>query len=75
MKISWRRYTKYLGGLICFFAGIHIGNAYVTGYWRFDPFNLGWDTVGRGIILLIIGTTLHTLVRAKALKSTLIKQQ
>jgi|YelNatPaOPRAMG01_1025707.scaffolds.fasta_scaffold70429_2 hypothetical protein len=54
-RIRWRRYTKYLGGLICFFAGIHIGNAYVTGYWRFDPFNVGWDTVGRGIILLIIG--------------------
>lgn len=58
MKVRWRRYIKYFGGLVCLFAGIHLGNAYATGYWRFDPFNLGWDTVGRGVILLIIGLLL-----------------
>ncbi len=53
-----RRFVGYAGGLVCFFAGIHIGNAYVTGYWRLEPLNLGWDTLGRGLILLLIGLLL-----------------
>jgi len=58
MKYEWRRLLKYIGGLTCLFGGIHLGNAYSAGYWRFEQFNLGWDTVGRGAILVIIGILL-----------------
>ncbi len=49
------RYMKYFGGLVCTFAGIYLGNGYGAAYWRFGPFNLAWDTVFRGTVLLILG--------------------
>jgi hypothetical protein len=52
------KFTKYLGGLICTFGGVYLGNAYGAAYWRFGPFNLAWDTIFRGSILVIIGLLL-----------------
>lgn len=39
--------SKYAGGLVCTFGGLYLGNAYGTGYWRFGPLNLAWDTIFR----------------------------
>jgi hypothetical protein len=55
------RIAKYLGGLVCTFGGVYLGNAYGANYWRFGPFNLAWDTLVRGSILVIIG---FMLIRA-----------
>ncbi len=54
MKVLWKA-MKYLGGLVCTFGGVYLGNAYGAGYWRFGPFNLAWDTLFRGSLLVIIG--------------------
>lgn len=50
VSILWRwplisKFMKYLGGLICTFGGVYLGNAYGADYWRFGPFNLAWDTI------------------------------
>jgi len=50
--------AKYVGGLICVLGGIYLGNAYGAAYWRFGPFDLAWDTMFRGSILVIIGLLL-----------------
>jgi len=47
--------AKYLGGLVCTFGGIYLGNAYGAAYWRFGPFDLAWDTLFRGSVLVFIG--------------------
>jgi len=49
------RVAKYLGGLVCTFGGVYLGNAYGAAYWRFGPFNLAWDTLFRGSVLVLIG--------------------
>jgi hypothetical protein len=49
------RVAKYLGGLICTFGGMYLGNAYGAAYWRFGPFNLAWDTLFRGSLLVLVG--------------------
>lgn len=49
---------KYLGGLVCTFGGIYLGNGYGASYWRFGPLNLAWDTMFRGTILVVIGLLL-----------------
>jgi hypothetical protein len=49
------RIVKYLGGLVCTFGGVYLGNAYGAAYWRFGPFNLAWDTLFRGSVLVLIG--------------------
>jgi len=49
------RAAKYVGGLICTFGGVYLGNAYGAAYWRFGPFNLAWDTLFRGSVLVLIG--------------------
>ncbi len=49
------RVTKYFGGLICTFGGVYLGNAYGAAYWRFGPFDLGWDVLFRGSVLVLIG--------------------
>ncbi len=49
------RVAKYVGGLICTFGGVYLGNAYGAAYWRFGPFNLAWDTLFRGSVLVLIG--------------------
>ena len=49
------RSAKYLGGLVCTFGGVYLGNGYGADYWRFGPFDLAWDTFFRGSILVIIG--------------------
>ena len=53
-----RKLAKYVGGLVCTFAGVYLGNAYGAGYWRFGPLNLAWDTIFRGTILVLIGFAL-----------------
>ncbi len=50
-----KRYAKYVGGLICAFGGVYLGNGYGAGYWRFGPFNLAWDTFWRGSLLVVLG--------------------
>ena len=50
--------TKYVGGLVCTFGGIYLGNAYGASYWRFGPLNLAWDTIFRGTVLVVIGLLL-----------------
>ena len=57
------RIAKYLGGLVCTFGGVYLGNAYGAAYWRFGPFNLAWDTLFRGSILVLIGFLLIRLSR------------
>ncbi|MGD0176103.1 MAG: hypothetical protein ABSC50_04680 [Candidatus Bathyarchaeia archaeon] len=52
------RLMKYLGGLVCTFGGLYLGNAYGASYWRFGPFNLAWDTIFRGSILVVLGLLL-----------------
>jgi len=52
------RFSKYVGGLVCVFGGVYLGNAYGAGYWRFGPFSLAWDTLFRGSLLVIIGFVL-----------------
>jgi hypothetical protein len=49
---------KYIGGLVCAFGGIYLGNAYGASYWRFGPLNLAWDTIFRGTVLVVIGLLL-----------------
>jgi len=55
------RIAKYLGGLACTFGGVYLGNAYGAAYWRFGPFNLAWDTLFRGSVLILIGFLLIRL--------------
>jgi hypothetical protein len=55
------RIAKYLGGLVCTFGGVYLGNAYGAAYWRFGPFNLAWDTLFRGSVLVLIGFLLIRL--------------
>lgn len=50
--------TKYVGGLVCAFGGVYLGNAYGAAYWRLGPFNLAWDTIFRGGILVAVGLLL-----------------
>ncbi|MGA2972545.1 MAG: hypothetical protein ABSE39_07980 [Candidatus Bathyarchaeia archaeon] len=52
---------KYLGGLVCTFGGLYLGNAYGASYWRFGPFNLAWDTIFRGTVLVALGLLLIRL--------------
>ena len=52
------RLMKYVGGLVCTFGGVYLGNAYGASYWRFGPFNLAWDTLFRGSILVALGLLL-----------------
>lgn len=47
--------ARYVGASICVLGGMYLGNAYGATYWRFDPFNLGWDTIVRGGLLVLIG--------------------
>jgi len=49
------RAAKYVGGLVCAFGGVYLGNGYGAAYWRFGPFNLAWDTFWRGGVLVAIG--------------------
>jgi len=49
---------KYLGGLVCAFGGVYLGNGYGASYWRFVPLNLAWDTLFRGTVLVLIGLLL-----------------
>ena len=49
---------KYVGGLVCTFGGVYLGNAYGASYWRFGPLNLTWDTIVRGSLLVVIGLLL-----------------
>jgi hypothetical protein len=49
---------KYVGGLVCAFGGVYLGNAYGASYWRFGPLNLAWDTLFRGAVLVVIGLLL-----------------
>jgi hypothetical protein len=53
--------AKYLGGLVCTFGGVYLGNAYGAAYWRFGPFDLAWDTLFRGTILVLVGFLLIRL--------------
>lgn len=55
---SIARLTKYVGGLVCALGGVYLGNAYGASYWRFGPFNLAWDTLFRGSVLVVIGLVL-----------------
>ena len=52
---------KYIGGLVCTFGGVYLGNAYGASYWRFGPLNLAWDTMFRGTVLVVIGLMLIRL--------------
>jgi hypothetical protein len=52
------RLMKYLGGLVCTFGGVYLGNAYGAAYWRFGPFDLAWDTIFRGSLLVVLGLLL-----------------
>jgi len=52
---------KYLGGLVCTFGGVYLGNAYGASYWRFGPLNLAWDTMFRGAVLVALGLMLIRL--------------
>ena len=56
-----RSKIKYVGGLVCVFGGIYLGNAYGASYWRFAPLNLAWDTMFRGTVLVAIGLMLIRL--------------
>jgi hypothetical protein len=47
--------ARYIGAIICVFGGIYIGNGYGASYWRFGPFDLAWDTLFRGTLLIAIG--------------------
>lgn len=49
------RAVRYVGGLICTIGGVYLGNGYGASYWRFAPFDLGWDTLVRGSLLIAIG--------------------
>jgi hypothetical protein len=53
-----RKEIKYIGGLVCTFGGVYLGNAYGASYWRFGPLNLAWDTIVRGSLLVVIGLLL-----------------
>jgi hypothetical protein len=55
------RSVKYIGGLVCALGGVYLGNAYGAAYWRFGPFNLAWDTLFRGSVLVFIGLFLIRL--------------
>ena len=55
------RSAKYIGGLVCALGGVYLGNAYGAAYWRFGPFNLAWDTLFRGSVLVVIGLFLIRL--------------
>jgi len=55
------RSIKYVGGLVCVLGGVYLGNAYGAAYWRFGPFNLAWDTMFRGSLLVLIGLLLIRL--------------
>lgn len=55
---SLSNFAKYVGGIVCMFGGIYLGNAYGASYWRFGPMNLAWDTIFRGGLLVIIGLIL-----------------
>lgn len=55
------RSVKYIGGLVCTLGGVYLGNAYGAAYWRFGPFNLAWDTLFRGSVLVVIGLFLIRL--------------
>jgi hypothetical protein len=55
------RSVKYIGGLVCALGGVYLGNAYGAAYWRFGPFNLAWDTLFRGSVLVVIGLFLIRL--------------
>jgi len=61
MMRALSRVAKYLGGLVCTFGGVYLGNAYGAAYWRFEPFNLAWDTLFRGSLLVLIGFLLIRL--------------
>jgi hypothetical protein len=61
MMRALSRIAKYLGGLVCTFGGVYLGNAYGAAYWRFGPFDLAWDTLFRGSILVLIGFLLIRL--------------
>lgn len=47
--------SRYIGGIICTVGGIYLGNGYGASYWRFTPFNLAWDTLVRGSLLIVVG--------------------
>jgi hypothetical protein len=49
------RAMKYIGGLVCTLGRVYLGNAYGAAYWRFGPFDLAWDTIFRGSLLVGIG--------------------
>ena len=55
------KFMKYVGAMVCTLGGVYLGNAYGASYWRFGPFNLAWDTVFRGSILVAIGVLLIRL--------------
>jgi hypothetical protein len=55
---TMRTRIKYVGGLVCTFGGVYLGNAYGASYWRFGPLNLAWDTIVRGSLLVVIGLLL-----------------
>ena len=55
------KFMKYVGAIVCTLGGVYLGNAYGASYWRFGPFNLAWDTVFRGSILVAIGVLLIRL--------------
>gem|GEM_PF-915652 len=55
---TMRKRIKYIGGLVCTFGGVYLGNAYGASYWRFGPLNLAWDTIVRGGLLVVIGLLL-----------------
>jgi hypothetical protein len=61
MMRALSRVAKYLGGLVCTFGGVYLGNAYGAAYWRLGPFNLAWDTLFRGSLLVLIGFLLIRL--------------
>ena len=61
MMRALSRVAKYLGGLVCTFGGVYLGSAYGAAYWRFEPFNLAWDTLFRGSLLVLIGFLLIRL--------------
>jgi hypothetical protein len=58
MLATIAKLTKYVGGLVCTFGGIYLGNAYGAAYWRFGPLNLAWDTIFRGSLIVMIGLLL-----------------
>jgi hypothetical protein len=56
--VAVSKFAKYVGGLVCTFGGIYLGNGYGAAYWRFGPFNLAWDTLFRGSALVVVGLIL-----------------